>query len=47
MMQGNENKYTDFDKYSLTNVEVSSPKMWLHLASVFFVSIYTLWVSTG
>ncbi len=35
----------DFDRFSLSNVEAGSPKLWVHLVSLHVVSIYTLWVS--
>lgn len=35
----------DFDRFSLSNVEAGSRKLWVHLVSLHVVSIYTLWVS--
>jgi hypothetical protein len=37
--------FSNFDVYSLSNVETGSPKMWAHLICVYLVVIYTLWVS--
>ncbi|KAG2426170.1 hypothetical protein HXX76_013151 [Chlamydomonas incerta] len=39
-------KFTSFDKYSLSNVEAGSPKMWAHLVSMYVVVIYTMWLIT-
>ena len=42
-----ELQFTDFDKYSLSNVEAGSPKMWVHLVSMYVVAIFTMAVSGG
>ncbi|PNW79626.1 hypothetical protein CHLRE_08g360564v5 [Chlamydomonas reinhardtii] len=39
---GSQYKFTDFDKYSLSNVEAGSPKMWVHLVSMYVVAIFTM-----
>ncbi|EFJ43788.1 ERD4-related membrane protein [Volvox carteri f. nagariensis] len=37
-------EFSDFDHYSLSNVEAASPKMWAHLFAVYCVVLYTLWL---
>ncbi|KAG2435993.1 hypothetical protein HYH02_011706 [Chlamydomonas schloesseri] len=37
-------KFTNFDKYSLSNVEAGSSKMWAHLVSMYMVVIYAMWL---
>ncbi|KXZ47793.1 hypothetical protein GPECTOR_33g675 [Gonium pectorale] len=44
VVNGREYRFTDFDRYSLTNVEARSPKMWAHLVSIHFVVLFTLWL---
>ncbi|KXZ47792.1 hypothetical protein GPECTOR_33g674 [Gonium pectorale] len=39
-----EYKFTDFDRYSLSNVSARSPKMWAHLVCMYFVVLFTLWL---
>ncbi|KAG2494790.1 hypothetical protein HYH03_007033 [Edaphochlamys debaryana] len=38
----NDFTFTTFDKFSLTNVPSGSPRMWVHLLSVYFVALLTL-----
>eukprot|EP00198_Chlamydomonas_reinhardtii_P012975 XP_001702312.1 ERD4-related membrane protein [Chlamydomonas reinhardtii] len=45
-VNNNQYKFTDFDKYSLSNVEAGSPKMWAHLVSMYVVVIYAMWLIT-
>ncbi len=47
VVNGNVLRFTNFDRYSLTNVEPGSAKLWVHLVSVHFVVLVTLWVSPG
>ncbi|KAG2494802.1 hypothetical protein HYH03_007045 [Edaphochlamys debaryana] len=37
-------KFTDFDKYSLSNIPAKSQKMWVHLISLYFVGILTMFL---
>lgn len=37
-------KFTNFDKLSLANVQTSSPRMWMHMCSVYVVTLITLWL---
>ncbi|PNH00264.1 hypothetical protein TSOC_013917, partial [Tetrabaena socialis] len=43
-VNGREYKFTDFDRFSLSNVEARSSKMWAHLVAVHFVVLFTLWL---
>ncbi|GLC42964.1 hypothetical protein PLESTB_000282200 [Pleodorina starrii] len=43
-VNGNVLRFTDFDHYSLTNVAPGSAKMWVHLSSIHFVVLTTLWL---
>ncbi|GLC42966.1 hypothetical protein PLESTB_000281900 [Pleodorina starrii] len=40
----NDLVFSNFDHYSLSNVEAASPKMWAHLFAVYCVVLYTLWL---
>ncbi len=44
-INGVEFKFTNFDRYSLSNVTPGSDVMWCHLVAVYFVAIFVLWVS--
>jgi len=39
-----EYKFSEFDKLSLSNVEKGSHRMWVHIATVYFVTIITCWL---
>ncbi|KAG2482060.1 hypothetical protein HYH03_018986 [Edaphochlamys debaryana] len=43
-VNGNEYRFTDFDRFSLSNVAPGSPKLWVHLVSLYVVTGYTLWL---
>ncbi|GIL54578.1 hypothetical protein Vafri_10327 [Volvox africanus] len=36
--------FSNFDHYSLSNVEAGSRKMWAHLVAIYCVVLYTLWL---
>ncbi|KAG2424686.1 hypothetical protein HXX76_014262 [Chlamydomonas incerta] len=42
-VNGKEFKFTDFDRYSLSNVPAESTKMWCHLVALWVVTLFTMW----
>ncbi|KAG2435999.1 hypothetical protein HYH02_011712 [Chlamydomonas schloesseri] len=42
-VNGKEFKFTDFDKYSLSNIPASSPKMWCHMVAIWLVTLFLMW----
>lgn len=44
-VNGKEFKFTNFDKYSLSNIPAGSAKMWAHVVALWLVTLFTMWVS--
>ncbi|KAG2426182.1 hypothetical protein HXX76_013163 [Chlamydomonas incerta] len=42
-VNGKEFKFTDFDKYSLSNIPAGSAKMWCHIIALWLVTLFTMW----
>lgn len=38
---------TGFDKLSVSNVPEMSSKLWVHVATCYFITLYTLWLLWG
>ncbi|KAG2426181.1 hypothetical protein HXX76_013162 [Chlamydomonas incerta] len=39
---GSQYEFTDFDKFSLSNVAAGSPKLWVHLLTMYAVGLFTM-----
>eukprot|EP00198_Chlamydomonas_reinhardtii_P012991 XP_001702328.1 ERD4-related membrane protein [Chlamydomonas reinhardtii] len=42
-VNGKEFKFTNFDKYSLSNIPAGSAKMWAHVVALWLVTLFTMW----